>query len=261
LASTLDFKFSQTFDGTLWNMLQVPASNLLVLEVRNEQRREARFSALDIIANEFVWKEILFDESWWIGLTAATKEVLLLHVYRNTENPDAKDLLAWDIHRQQKRWQLRNFLVGFLSGNSLYGRFADENAGEVIIDVRTGDVVENKVTETTAEENIRILKPFQYVEGTPYFDTVKAFLNQMFNIMPAAGVEYLEEQSFIFISYHAMQDSLVNYLIVLTADGSVLLHEKLGERLKGLGFETFFILSGCLFFVRNKCELVSYRIV
>jgi len=242
-------------------MLQVPACNLLILEVRNEQRREARFSALDVITNRFEWKDILFDETWWIGLTAATKEVLLLHIYSNTENPDTKDLMAWDIFRQQTRWQLRNFLVGFLSGNSLYGWFADKNAEEVIIDVGTGDVVENKAAEVKAEENIRILKPFQYVEGTPYFEMVKTFLNQMFNIVPSAGVEYLEEQSFIFISYHAMQDSLVNYLMVLTADGSVLLHEKLGERLKGLGFETFFILSGCLFFVRNKCELVSYRIV
>lgn len=261
MTRTLHFKFSQIFDGILWNMLQVPASDLLILEVRNEQRREAHFSALDIMMNKFEWKDILFDERWWIGLTAATKEVLLLHVYQNTENPDAKDVLAWDIFRQQKRWQLKNFLIGFLSGNYLHGRFAGENAAEVVVDVETGDLMENKAAEPMAEENIPIIKPFQYVEGTPYFETVKTFLNRMFTIVPVAGVEYLEEQSFIFISYHAMQDGLVNYLIVLSADGSVVLHEKLGERLKGLGFETFFILSGCLFFVRNKCELVSYRIV
>jgi len=261
LASSLHFNFSQVFDGLLWNMLQVPASDLLVIEVRNEQQREARFSALDVVTNKFVWKDILFDETWWIGLTAATKEVLLLHVYQNTENPDAKDLLAWDIVKQQKRWHLGNFLVDSVVGDSLYGRFADENAEVTVIDISTGEVLENKVAETTTEQNIRTLKPFQYMEGTPYFETVKTFLNQTFSIVPLAGVEYREEQSLIFISYHAMQDSLVNYLIVLTADGSVLLHEKLGERLKGLGFETFFILSGCLFFVRNKCELVSYRIV
>jgi len=242
-------------------MLQVPGSDVLILEVRNEQRREARFSALNIVTNEFAWKDILFEESWWIGLTAATKKVLLLHVYRNTENPDVKDLLAWDIFNQRARWQVANFLFGFVSGNRIYGRFADDSARDVVIDAETGNFLENNPTETTAEENIPIVKPFQYVEGTPYFETVKTFLIRTFNIVPMGGVEYLEAQSFIFISYHATRDSLVNYLIVLAADGSVLLHEKLGEGLKGLGFETFFILSGCLFFVRNKCELVSYRIV
>lgn len=243
-------------------MLRVPASDLLVLEVRNEQRREARFSALNIITNEFAWKDILFDESWWIGLTAATKKVLLLHVYQNTENPDVKDLLAWDIFKQQTRWRVANFSFGFVSADRIYGRFADDSGSEeVVIEAETGSFLENNTAEPAIEENIPIVKPFQYVEGTPYFETVKTFLHRTFNIVPMGGVEYLEEQSFIFISYHATQDSLVNNLIVLAADGSVLLHEKLGEGLKGLGFETFFILSGCLFFVRNKCELVSYRIV
>lgn len=242
-------------------MLQVPASNLLILEVRNEQRREVRFSAWDIGTNKFVWKDILFDETWWIGLTAATKEVLLLHIYQNTNNPDVKDLLAWDIFKQKKRWQRGNFLVSVVSENYIQGRAMGENGEEVVVDITTGDFLQNKAVETVMLENIPLVKPFQYVDGTPYFETVKTFLNSRFNIIPVGGVEYVEEQSCIFISYHAAQDSLVNFLIVLTAEGSVILHEKLGERLKGLGFETFFILSGCLFFVRNKCELVSYRIV
>jgi hypothetical protein len=54
---------------------------------------------------------------------------------------------------------------------------------------------------------------------------------------------------------------LANYLIVLTSEGDVLLHEKAAENLKGIGIDTFFLLEGSLFFVKNKCELIRYKLI
>ena len=248
------------FEGVIWNILQVPGSTLLILEIRDEERREARFSALDFEQNTFVFKNILFEEPWWIGMTAATREVLLLHVFQHTENPDRKDLMAWDIYKQERRWKLDDFSFDFLSGNKVHGRLLGKDDA-MTIDLSTGRNSENNSIEIHPEENIHSLKPFQYVAGTDYFDMVNSFLTQKLNVASLAGVEYLEYDSLIFISYHAHQESLVNQLVVLTPDGTIILHEKLGGELKGIGLETFFILSGCLFFVRNKVELVSYRIV
>jgi peptidoglycan/LPS O-acetylase OafA/YrhL len=50
-------------------------------------------------------------------------------------------------------------------------------------------------------------------------------------------------------------------LLVVDESGNMLLQEKLDEQLKGLGVDTFFVLSGCLFFVRNKRHLLSYKIL
>jgi len=41
----------------------------------------------------------------------------------------------------------------------------------------------------------------------------------------------------------------------------LLLKEKLDEHLKGIGLDTFFVLSGYVFFVKNKVELVCYKIL
>jgi len=244
-------------------MLWVPETKLLILEVRNEARHETCFSALDFEQNRFLWKDILMEETWWIGLTAATNEVLLLQVYQNTGNPDVKGLLAWHMDKRKKLWQVDNFSFGFLTGDKVYGQCSGTEEGNrpAIIDVNTGEFLEINGIEIRPEENIVIPTPFQYIEGSPYFETAKSFLMQKLNLVAIAGVEYLEHNSLIFISYNMHQEGLTNYLVVLTSDGEILLHEKLGEQLKGLGLETFFILSGCLFFVRNKSELVSYRIV
>lgn len=261
MINRLHAKFSWTFEGTIWNTLLVPETKLLILEARNDTRREASFSALDFESNRFLWKDILFEEHWWIGLTAATAEVLLLHLYQGTENPDKKGLMAWHIYDQKKLWQLDNFSFTFVREGKVHGHLSEEGNKVVAVDIMTGRISENNDVEIDRPENILTLKPFLYVESSSYFDTVKSFLAEKLNVKAVAGIEYLEYDSLIFISYHVQQDGLTNFLMVVTIDGNVVLHEILDERLKGLGVETFFILSGCLFFVRNKRELVSYRIV
>ena len=74
-------------------------------------------------------------------------------------------------------------------------------------------------------------------------------------------MEYLEHEHLIFVSYQVMHESLANFLVAFSEQGELLFQEKLGDHLKGLGLDTFFILSGFLFFVRNKSELISYRII
>jgi hypothetical protein len=261
LASTLDFNFSKTFEGTIWSMLVVAERNLLILEIRNENRHEVRFFAFNYDKREFLWQDILFNETWWIGLTAATADILLLHTYKNLQNPDGKSLMAIDINEPKVLWEVDQFSFLSLNNDSVSGQFTKDELVPATVDLYTGQVMENIGSLNTTAENITLVKPFQYKENNPYFETVKSFLARKLDIVALAGVEYVEYNSLIFISYHVQEENLVNYLIVFNAAGEEVLREKLAQGLKGIGLETFFILEGCLFFVRNKCELVSFRIV
>ena len=107
----------------------------------------------------------------------------------------------------------------------------------------------------------RSLRPNQFFEGHSYFETVKTFFNQKFNLLPITALEYLEYDSLIFVSCYLQENDLTNYLFIISADGNLLLKEKLDEHLKGIGLDTFFVLSGYVFFVKNKVELVCYKIL
>jgi hypothetical protein len=74
------------------------------------------------------------------------------------------------------------------------------------------------------------------------------------------GIEYREWDGLVFISYYVQEQGLANYLMVVREDGKLVLSEKLDDSLKGLGADTFFILQGCLFYIRNKRELISYQL-
>jgi hypothetical protein len=245
-------------------MLSVPEAHLLAVEVRDERRREARFSVIDFKRNHVICSDKVFEEAWWIGLTAVTDEVLLVHVYLNPDNPDEKGLTAFDFHRNEVLWRADHFSFRNIDGDRVLGiSTAKESMNVIALNIRDGQPLEEKIAPTSGSftENIMLRKPFQYIDGNVHFETVKSFLTSRLNAQPVGGVEYLEYEHLIFVSYQTLHESLANFLAVFSEEGALLLQEKLGDHLKGLGLDTFFILSGFLFFVRNKSELISYRIL
>lgn len=262
LASSLEFNFSSSFTGTVWKMVALPPEDLLLLEIRDEDNRQVSFFALHYSSNTFLWKDLKPDDSWWSGLLAAYKSVFLVQNYTNQDNPDATKIIAFDVHSSKFLWEHPSFsFSSFIDGNVL--GTSQEDSNPLLLDLFSGEVLKREIKlDSHSNEIYDPLRPFQYQEGTDYYGTVSTFLSNKFNVKPEGTVEYQEYDDLIFISYY-MRDkgSLLNYLLVLNDKGHALLHEKIGEQLKGLGLDTFFILSGCLFFVRNKRELLSYRIL
>jgi hypothetical protein len=111
------------------------------------------------------------------------------------------------------------------------------------------------------EQNFMIIRPFQYHEGSTHFATVKAFLEMKCQVSPIISIEYCEYNSLVLVSAFVTQNDLANYLFVFNSSGELVMKEILGEDLKGIAFDAFFIFSGYLIFVKNKCELVSYKFV
>jgi hypothetical protein len=91
---------------------------------------------------------------------------------------------------------------------------------------------------------------------------VKKFLQKKLQVVAELGAEYLAHDNFIFISYYkGTPASFVNSFCVFTTEGVFVMDEEIGTNLKGIGWNTFFIVDDCLFFVKNKMELVTFRIV
>lgn len=256
----LHFNFSHRFDGTVWSTLALPERDLIFLEVRHPERKEVTFSALQYLSNTFLWRDVRLEEPWWISLSAVSKEILLFTIYSDTSNPDKKGILGYRVEGPALVWWNNDFSITSVSGDKVLGVATRLGAKQVVLDLHTGQELPEQAF-SNAGQDPSVVKPLQYVEGTPYFETVKTFLAQRLNLLPVAAFEYLEHDALIFISYYVQEEGLANYLLVLSAEGEVLLKEKIGDQLKGIGLGTFFVLAGCVFFVKNKVELVSYRIV
>jgi hypothetical protein len=260
LKETLPLRFSVHFKGTLWNTVALTSENLLFLELRDEAKRSVKFSALRYDQGAFVWQDREIVEKWWIGLLAASGNTLLLQRF-NPETPESRGLVAVDARTGDVLWTRDEFVMehtgmGWVSGFSGSGR------DQLTFDLASGEVLHKKPDAESDEDKISIpVRPFRYETGTPYYNTVHQFLTTRFNHSPEGSVEYLEFGGKVVISYHVrMPDGLTNHLLVLRESGAVLLHTRIAGALKGLGTDTFFVLAGCLFFVRNGDEFLSYQL-
>lgn len=260
MKETLPLRFSVHFSGTLWNTVALPSQNLLFLELRNEAKRMVRFSALRYDQGVFVWQDQEIVEKWWIGLLVASGSTLLLQRF-NPETPEARGLVAADVTTGTVRWTRDEFVVeragtGWVSGFSGSGR------ERLTLDLASGAVLDKKTQREPPDDKISApVRPLRYEAGTPYYDTVQKFLTNRFAHSPEGSVEYLEFEGKVVISYHVrMSNGLANHLLVMRESGVVLLHTQIAGALKGLGTDTFFVLAGCLFFVRNGDEFLSYQL-
>jgi hypothetical protein len=212
-----------SLNAPVWNILPVAKKSLLVLELRNELTRTVSFSAFDIQTQQFIWRDAVLKEKWWITLAGVNSEFILLRLFESSDNPDKTSY-------QQ---------ITLLEGKP------------VDIPVRA---------ETTLTDEA--IRPVQYLEGETEFEVVRNFIHNNLKYEIKLGAEYLTYGDYIFISYYKGNPAaFVNSICVFTLDGKFILEEEIGTKLKGIGWNTFFIASDCLFFVKNKMELVTFRIV
>lgn len=262
MADRLALNFSLPFRGTLWNTLALPEKHTVFLELRDEERRLVSFSGLRYDSGTFLWQDRTYSERWWLSLLTASDGILLLQRYR-PEHPHVKSLVAVDGGNGEFRWMRDELTFERISGGRLYGFAGAEARSPACLDLATGSPIRDKSHIESEDHKISgALRPFLYHEGTPYFITVHNYLSTNFDHRPEGGVEYLEFNGKVVISYHIRnQNGLTNYLLVISESGVVLLNEKIADGLRGLGTDTFFVLSECLFFVMNGELLLSYQLL
>jgi hypothetical protein len=259
LDAGLSLKFLHRFEGSIWNLV-AGEEGVLAIEVRTTEPKQVSFSALNVCSNEFLWKDRVLEENWWVNASAICGGMIVFTVYMDTNNPDKKGIVVYSLKDLKLQWWKNDFSINEAWPEYLRGFTSKLGLKEITLDVVSGSEI--NVINSKIARPLGLLKPFQYPEGLTHFDIVQKFLADRLNFNAVSSLEYLEAEGRIIISaYTPENEGLANYLFVLSAEGKVLLKEKLDGPLKGIGLDTFFILQGCLIFVKNKVELISYTII
>lgn len=257
----IEFHSSQLFSGIIWKTLVDEHSNIIFIESRDSENKRVAFSAFDVGQNTFLWKDVEFEEKWWISIGYVSDGILLFTLYTDANNPDKKSVIAFDVQRQEIKWWKNNFVVAYVSNGLVIGQDVKFGAATICLDIRSGTERAGTAQEFQPSQNFTLIKPLQYIQGTDHFETVRAFLERKCSLTPVYALEYSEHKAMIIVSAFEGLTDLANYLIVFNSEGDIVLKEQLGENLKGIAYDTFFILAGFLIFVKNKRELISYRFV
>jgi hypothetical protein len=260
LTASLALHFSHHLAGIAWKTLADPQEHVVYIEIRNPATRTVSFSGIDLASNTWRFQNISFEEKWWISLTAVSSGIILFTIYNDSQNPDKKSVLAYSIKAKEVVWWKNNFVISFVGHDYVTGVDMKFGTKEAVLDILTGESKGREMLVPSLQ-NFSIIHPLVYQESNPHFDTVKTFLNAKTDVSARFSVEYCEHQALIFISAFAGESDLANYLFVFNSDGQMVLKETLGMGLKGIAHDTFFLMGGFLIFVKNKSELVSYKVL
>ena len=244
------------------------------LELRDGEAMEVKFALIDLKSSQLWWDDLSFEEGgWWTGLSGLHRGYMLFYTYEDQQNPELKNAFALEVSDREVCWAYSgyNHLV-FLEGNTVgFSKQEEERFYSRI------DLVSGELESLSDEEGLYLLEegkeavrkqgaknsfPVQYLEGSPYFATVKDFLFEHFNVEAQKACEYLEIFDKIIISYYtANSGKLINFILVCDeAEANPLLHEQLDQAAEGIALDTFFVSDRKLIFTKEKRTIECYEI-
>ncbi len=269
-ASTQGIKlqFSILFDGTIWKILPDEARQLLLIETRNADLRQAEVYSLDLNKEELVLLQPLpNNEGWWIGLEDVYNGKAVLHTYADEQDPGHTGVYVYDMCSGSPLWQNTTVhYLGIQPGSMLVQDLKEKKL--TILDSESGAVLETSLPETQTiaafeayrEKRFKIPRfPLHYPAKHAYFEPVSKFIQLKTGHIAIEGTDYLEVNDYIIISYYTLEGTtLCNRLLLCDTTGAILMQDILALNLIGLGSDTFFVLDQLLLFIKNKNELYSY---
>jgi uncharacterized protein DUF4905 len=257
--------FSEAFEAPIWEMHL--SGNYLLISTRNKEKFEVMFNLFDLTSNTFLWKDIVFEEPWWIGVSHFYNDVIVFHTYANSQDLEQKSIFGYNIIDKDVIWAFDQTSPVQMNEGSIVCLRIDEKEKVLInINLEDGSFSDVELEENTKKKSSELISnlchnPLHYVEGSTAFESVAKFLKLQFNIEILGACEYLEYKTCIIVSYFEKSDeNLVNTLVILDEKMKIIDSYVLDSSLKGLASDTFFIVNEALIFVRNKNLLLGLLI-
>ncbi len=104
-------RWTFTTQGILWRLL-FSDTNFIVGEDRDTEKKSVTFFCLNAQNGDALWKDISYDEAWWIGIEAVVHDRLYLHGFRKPDMPEHSKIIAVDLGTGKVLW--RNDYYSFL---------------------------------------------------------------------------------------------------------------------------------------------------
>src|SRR6187402_3459189 len=135
LERKLEFNFSHVFNGIVWNSVVSEDGSVLVFEIRDNQRKQVSFAALNVKDNSWLWQNKMSEEMWWVNLNGVSSDRILLTMYTETNNPDKKGILVYDLSSFTLCWWNNDFSLTAVSNGFVFGMSSTYGSREVVLDI------------------------------------------------------------------------------------------------------------------------------
>lgn len=249
--------FSHSFDADIWEVLF--HNNRLLITTRDSEKLAVSFSLFDLAEQKFLWKNISFEESWWVSVYHFADNVIVFQTYDDTQNIEARSIFGFNSSSLEADWAVDNVKLFNVQSNVLSLASMDSPETTFGINIQTGQEVSEEVVFSDEDQDSSALYPTHYETDNPHFETISKFLKEKVQVHLEGSCDYLEWGDYFAVSANTKVEAGYNLdLFVFNLEGELVLQQSLESGLKGLATGTFFIVNQALIFVEGKRNLIVY---
>lgn len=266
--------FTFTDKNQIWRLL-INDSDKLVIETRNTKEKEAFFHSYDLFKGKKVFKNLQLDDKFWVGIETIYKDNIIFHKYAKPNMPEHKKIIVLNINNQKIKWQ--NEEVTFLSVNdakvyALKKRFEGQDL--FVLNLENGNIIEElgndseKVNEifnsTNFEKDFSDYSYPQSYSGNENYE-VSLFIDQETSDKNnISNIEFMQFGDLLFFNYYVKTNAnlLDNVFYVYDIEKKKkILSEVINKNLNSFSPDSYFCYKNNLLLIKNKNEIVSYKIL
>lgn len=268
-----------SFDaGALIWRIFFTSNNLIIGETRNQETKTTNFFCLDIYTGKPLWKNIGFDEPWWIGIEAVHKKLMILHGFVRPDMPEHRGIRVIDIESSKLLWRNDDLSFWFINDEKLYAhKYLFEKHIGCELDIKTGTIVNeysdnldvlqklrHKVLQKESEHQQDVTFPVLFDEH----ETESAIRTVIQRITEGKAledwIEYLAYRGILIVSHYCYtqnktETSLLNNILSVydLQSGQKLYSEIIADKLNTPSPDSFFVKDDLLFFIKHKTILTT----
>jgi hypothetical protein len=264
--------FSFSGGRTIWRVI-LNNTTLLLVEERDTIKQEVFFHCIDIESGKSIFKDLSFDEKFWIGIEAFEGDMVYFHRYVKPDMPWHKGVIAYSISAKKILWENPDSNYSFFLNGKIYAsRQLFESASYSAIDPETGEVLEDLGSDPLRFHALK--EEFQHSKN---YDEYKfpLFYSQETHemIFKNAGVvfsnslgevEFIEfEDSLIYSTHEKTKTGTLDQKlnIIDIRSKKIIFSEIINKNEKSRMFDSFFTYRRYLIAIKNKIELMVFRLI
>jgi hypothetical protein len=243
--------------------------NMLVLELRDESTRKVFFAGIDLRVRKMVWEQKTLPEKWWLGLFDTVRDKVVLHGYKDFQNPEHLGIYVLDIRTGKLLWKNETMAALYAAEDRIMARNPANSHVYRIMNATDGKQLKEFEEQYWKEESLELVQKsselvknsHRYSPENNYYQKLAAFVHTLTGFISEHTIEYLEHKDKIITSfYFKKEENLVNYLLICDHEGNLKYSSPLGENLKGIAEDSFFLIGDQLIFIKNRKELIIFEL-
>jgi hypothetical protein len=262
----------------IWRIL-FSSHNTIVGETRNQATKSTSFFCVDARTGKSLWKEVEFDEPWWIGIETVYDKWIILHRFARPDMPEHRGIHMVELATGKLLWRNDELTYWFVHDQKLYAyKYFFEKRLGYEIDINTGTVLNEYADNLDSLHELRrqVLKnESEGMQGTIFPELYNqrqvdseaaAIVQQITGGNALEGwIEYLLQSNILLVSYYRKEKfsastTLENILTVYdTERREMRFNEIIVKGVQVPSPDKFFVKDEFVYFIKNQNILTALR--